>query len=49
VNEAEAAVDGAMAAEAAAEVGFFSVAGRAGFALKKVPSISKTSGSCGIF
>jgi hypothetical protein len=48
VNVAEAAVEGAMAAEVEA-AGFFSVVGRAGFASKKVLSISKMSGSCGIF
>jgi hypothetical protein len=43
------AVDEEIAVGLAAADGFSNVVGLAGFALRKVPSISKMSDSCGIF
>ena len=48
-NVSMVAVDEEIAAEAEAADDFSSVVGLAGFALRKVPSISKMSDSCGIF
>jgi hypothetical protein len=48
-NVSRVAVDEEIAAGAEAADGFSSVVGLAGFASRRVPSISKMSGSCGIF